>query len=123
MADLEVSGADIETLDDGFYKVTVTEMDARETEFGIYCDFMLEVEGSDYEGLKFGVPLKSEITSASLLGQLINEVSGQEVAGGESYDLEEIFIGEELEVEVMQDSEGFPQVIKTKDDKLAIKQA
>jgi len=122
MADLEVSGADIETLEDGFYNVTVLEMDARETEFGIYCDFMLEVSGSDYEGLKFGVPLKSEITSASLLGQLIEEVTGEEVGAGQSYDLEEIFIGEEFEVEVLQDDEGFPQVVKTKDDKLAITQ-
>lgn len=123
MADLEVEGADIETLEDGKYTVTVTEMDARDTDYGIYCDFYLEIEDSDYEGLKFGVPLKSEITSASLLGQLIEKVTGDSVAAGSSYNLEDIFIGEELVVETMQDSDGFPQVVKTKDDRLAIEKA
>ena len=119
--DLEVSGADISTLEDGTYTVKVSDLQARETDYGIYLDFMLDVQEHEYEGLKFGVPFNNEITSSSMLGQLIEDVTGEPVAAGESYDLEEIFMGQELEVQTKQDSDGFPSVIKTIDDELAIK--
>ena len=123
MTDFEVDGADIETLEAGDYTVTVTELSARETDYGPYLDFNLEVEGSDYEGLKFGVPFRSEITPSSMLGQLIEELTGTEVTAGESYDLEEIFVGSDLSVTVKQDDDGFPSVVKTIDDELAISAA
>ena len=123
MSDLTVDGADIETVEEGYHTVTVLELEPRETDFGVYVDFKLDIEDSEYKGLKFGVPMKSEITGSSLLGKLIAEVTGEPVQAGASYDLKDIFEGEQLELEVIENSDGFPEVVKTKDDKLAIAKA
>jgi len=120
MYDLKVSGTSVDVLQPGSYSGDVVDLELTDNSGYEYLQFQIEVEGHE-QNVGFGVPFNSEITNKSLLGMLVEEVTGDMVTPNQDYDLEDIFMGVTLHVEIVHDSDGFPEVVKTKNDRLNIR--
>ena len=107
---------------EGTYEFLILEVEFRETDYGKYAEFTLgfENEEADFEPT-VGFPAK--ISPNTQLGKLIEAVTEEGLKVGEGYDLEELLVGEVIEAELLQNEEGFYEVVKDKNGQLAIRKA
>jgi len=103
---------------EGKHNFMILEVNFNDTDYGQYAELTLgfEDEEADFEPT-VGFPAK--ISPNTQLGKLIEEVDG-ELQIGEGYDLEEILVGESIEAELIQNEDGFYEVVKDKNGKLPI---
>jgi len=120
VSDLKVSGTSVDVLQPGSYSGDVVELELTDNSGYEYLQFEIDVQGQE-QNVSFGVPFSAEITNKSLLGMLVEEVTGDMVTPNQDYDLEDIFMGVTFDVEIVHDSDGFPEVVKTKNDRLNIR--
>lgn len=88
---LTVTGAESKSLTPNTeYTGEITDLQTRESEFGLYLDIEIDVDGLPIQDTpSYRIP--EEVTPVHDLGKLIRRFTGEQVEVGESYDLANLF--------------------------------